>query len=269
MRSVLLAGVVVLIGLAAAVAVPGRGSVRASRLRAVARGPTVGRGGISGAPVERVAGSGSVRVDARGFDCQPMLASLLERLRRRVDRVRTARQTRHRRRAAVREVCDVVAAEVRAGHSPTRALEAASGVLAELAPVAAVSRLGGDVPAALRAVDAPGAEALSRLAVAWQLAADTGAGLAAVVDRVGAGLRADEELRAEVVAQLAGPRASARMLAALPLLGLALGFGAGSDPIPFLFATPYGLACLALGAALAGAGLVWVERLARTAERAA
>ena len=46
------------------------------------------------------------------------------------------RRGAERRRAAVREACDVVVAELRAGHSPGHALEAAGAVLPELTQVA-------------------------------------------------------------------------------------------------------------------------------------
>jgi tight adherence protein B len=42
--------------------------------------------------------------------------------------------------------------------------------------------------------------------------------------------------------------------------------GLGANPVPILLGTPYGLGCLLLGCLLDGAGLVWTERLARTAE---
>ncbi len=176
------------------------------------------------------------------------------------------RRGAERRRAAVREACDVVVAELRAGHSPGHALEAAGAVLPELMQVATTGRMGGDVPAALRAVQRSGEESLGRLAVAWSVAATSGAGLAGVLDRIAGGLREEEALRNEVAAQLAAPRASARVLAVLPLLGLALGTGVGADPVGFLLGSPYGWLCLVAAAVLTAAGLAWVERLARAAE---
>jgi tight adherence protein B len=179
-----------------------------------------------------------------------------------------ARRRADHRRAAVREACDVVVAELRAGHSPARALEAAADVLPDLAHVVVTSQRGGDVPTAMRAVQRAGDETLDRLAVAWAVASTSGAGLAGVLERVAGGLRDEEVLRREVAAQLSAPRASARVLAALPILGLALGTGAGADPIGFLLGSVYGWLCLVAAVALATVGLVWVERLARAAERA-
>ncbi|MGH3487444.1 MAG: type II secretion system F family protein [Actinopolymorphaceae bacterium] len=181
-------------------------------------------------------------------------------------KVGSERRDVEERRALVREACDVIATELRAGRPAIAALEAAAGVFPALTPAVAVSRMGGDVPAALRSIRLPGAEGSTRIATAWAVAAGSGAGLADVLDQVAAGLRADEALRDEVAAQLAGPRASARMLAALPLLGIALGFGAGANPLGFLAGSPYGVACLVLGVALAVTGVCWVDRLARNAE---
>jgi tight adherence protein B len=94
-----------------------------------------------------------------------------------------------------------------------------------------------------------------------------GAGLADGCERIADWLRDDEALRREVGAQLAGARASARLLAVLPVLGILLGSSMGADPLHVLLRTPYGLVCLALGAALASLGLWWTERLARSVEK--
>ena len=187
---------------------------------------------------------------------------------RRLGLERHTRRTVRRQRAAVLEAVEVLAAELRSGRSSDQALRSASGVLSALVPVAAVSRMGGDVPSALRAVRVPGTESLSRLAVAWAVAGGSGAGLAGALERIAHGLRAEERLRQEVATALAAPRATARMLACLPLLGLGLGASTGADPFGFLFATPIGLSCLVVGSTLAGLGLLWVERLARRAEEA-
>jgi tight adherence protein B len=112
----------------------------------------------------------------------------------------------------------------------------------------------------------PGADGLRALAAGWRVASSTGAGLADVVERVATGLRADEDARAEVTASLGPPRATAKMLAVLPVFGLALGSSMGADPVAFLLDTGFGLACLLLGLLLAGAGVLWVEKLAAAAE---
>src|SRR5690606_14577522 len=138
---------------------------------------------------------------------------------------------------------------------------------AVLSPVVAAARDGGDVPATLTAA-APrhGGEGFRRLAAGWHTAVEAGAGLTALIDRVEATLRAAEAHRQDVAAQLAGPRATARLLAALPALGLLMGAALGMSPLTFLFSGPAGLTCLLTGATLNACGLWWTRHLVQRAE---
>lgn len=187
-------------------------------------------------------------------------------------RAGAGRRARLARRRAVVELCDVMTGELLAGRQPRAALIAAADEAAELttllAPAVTAARLEGEVAAALRRAATPGVEGLSLLAAAWEVAERSGSGLADILDRLGQALRDEEEVHREVVAQLATPRTTARLLAVLPLFGLLLGSTTGANPMLILFTTPYGLACLVLGGGLAALGLWWVERLARTAEEA-
>jgi tight adherence protein B len=61
---------------------------------------------------------------------------------------------------------------------------------------------------------------------------------------------------------LAGARSTARILAALPIFGIALGYSLGARPLTFLTATPAGWLCLAAGLGLTALGLHWTSRLA-------
>jgi tight adherence protein B len=178
--------------------------------------------------------------------------------RGRRDRARAART-----RAMVLEACEVMATELRAGRPPPRALEHGMAVLPELANVVASARLGGDVPDALRKIaNRPGAAALRSVAAGWQIATRTGASLAGVVENVVSGIRDDDAARLEVEASLGPPRATARLLALLPVAGLALGSSIGADPLRILLFNGFGRVCLGVGVLLALLGMLWVERIA-------
>ncbi len=171
-------------------------------------------------------------------------------------------------RRRVVDLCDALRAELAAGQTPAGALDRAAVEWPFVAPAARAARSGGDVVAAFRSLaTTPGGEALRVVAGAWQVAHRTGHGLADTLGRVAADLRAGERTRRVVGGELASARATARLLAALPLLALLMGSGAGADPLRFLLGEPVGLACLAGGLAAGHAGLVWIEALARDVER--
>ncbi|MFE7230534.1 type II secretion system F family protein [Streptomyces sp. NPDC057596] len=192
-------------------------------------------------------------------------------LLRRTRLARAARRRQERRADAVIALCGALAGEVRAGRQPGEALLCAardSGGLGDAqAAVLAAARFGGDVSAALAAAARqPGAEGLRGLAACWRVAVDQGAGLAAGLDRLESALRVERDQRADLRAQLSGARATAVMLAGLPVLGLLLGTAMGADPLRVLLHTGAGLGCLVIGGVLEGAGLWWALRIVRGAE---
>ncbi|WP_078871987.1 type II secretion system F family protein [Streptomyces sp. NRRL S-337] len=183
---------------------------------------------------------------------------------------RRAERARERRTTEVIGLCAAVAGELRAGRQPAQALYAAGDPPA-LGPAgraaAAAARYGGDVPRALRAAARqPGAEGLTAVAACWQVAVEGGAGLAAGLERIAAGLRVRRELREELRAQLAGPRATALMLALLPVGGLLMGTALGADPLGVLLHSPAGWGCLVLGGLLEWGGVAWTTRIVAEAE---
>ena len=66
---------------------------------------------------------------------------------------------------------------------------------------------------------------------------------------------------------LAGPRATASVLAALPLAGIGLGALIGVNVPAVLLGTPLGWACTVGGGLLWAAGRGWSARLVRSAAR--
>lgn len=112
------------------------------------------------------------------------------------------------------------------------------------------------------------ADVLAAVAAA-RLAQRTGAPLADVIDVVVAGIAEAGESEALRRTALAGPRASARLLAWLPLAGLGLGTVVGADPVAVLLGGGIGGLCLVLGAALFLLGRSWVRALVADAERSA
>jgi tight adherence protein B len=173
------------------------------------------------------------------------------------------------RQALVVEVCETLVGELRAGTPPAASLERCRDVWPELEPVVASSRLGADVPAALRRLArAPGAEGLVEIASAWQVSQRTGAGLALSLAQVAATARARQGTRRLVQGELSSAQATARLVAVLPVASLAMSAGIGGDPWHFLLATPAGVGCLGLGALFAFVGLWWIDRIAVAVMRA-
>jgi tight adherence protein B len=182
---------------------------------------------------------------------------------------RAARRRRQAQRMGQRvlEFCDELAGELSCGTAPARVLTRAAADWPELGVVASAQQWGGSVPKALRGLAAsPGAGDLLVVASAWELSERTGSGLADAIAAVGGDLRAGQRTRRVVASELASARATARLIAGLPILTLAAGSGAG-HPVDFLLGTPVGLACLAAGLAFALAGLSWIEAIATGLER--
>lgn len=190
-----------------------------------------------------------------------------------VERARTAARRGKdvaRRRAAVIELCDGLAVELSAGRPPPVALASAAEVLAggrEFMSAVEAAKIGDDVAAVLdRTSELPGCEGLRLLAGCWRIGVERGGMLAAVVDGLAGALRDEQAHREEVRLQLAGPRATARLLAGLPVLGIGMAVALGADPLAFLFGSLPGAGCLVLGVGLDVLGLTWTRRLAVAAE---
>lgn len=158
-----------------------------------------------------------------------------------------------------------VAAQVLTSSAPS----AVAGVAQLTQPDEAVSDVGQPVRPEQRLSDSavPGSagDRLGRLAgAAVRLAERTGAPLADLVERIEADARSTDRGLAAATAQASGARATAWLLAALPLGGIGLGYGIGADPLQVLLHTPVGGACAIAAVGLQVIGLLWAERLAVT-----
>ena len=124
----------------------------------------------------------------------------------------------------------------------------------------------GDLASSLAAASrSPGREVLADLAAAWTVADRMGAALATPVAQLATSARAQESVRRELDASLAGPRASALLLSGLPLVGVIMGGALGADPTGFLLGTVPGQVILLLGTSLAACGVAWTETILRRA----
>jgi tight adherence protein B len=112
-----------------------------------------------------------------------------------------------------------------------------------------------------RGIGSTTAGALPGAIAACRLTHELGAPLAEVLQRSAEGLTEAGHARAARAVALAGPRATARLLGWLPVLGLVLGAGIGADPVRVLLGGGIGSACLLGGVALMVAGRRWVVAL--------
>ncbi|MGE2717566.1 type II secretion system F family protein [Mycolicibacterium litorale] len=183
-------------------------------------------------------------------------------------RNRRAARRRDRESESLQGALEVLVSELRVGAHPVAAFEAAAGetggrVGESLRGVAARARLGADVGAGLH--DAARGSELApqwkRIAVCWQLAQDHGLSIATLMQTAQRDIAERQRFSSRVDAGMAGARATAAVLAALPVLGIGLGQLIGAEPVRFLFTGGAGGWLLAIGVALSCVGLLWSDRI--------
>jgi tight adherence protein B len=170
---------------------------------------------------------------------------------------------------ALVEALRSMVADLRAGAHPATAAESAAAdappqAATAMHAIAAAARLDGDVHRALaasRATTPAAAQILTHLARAWLLVQRHGVPLAEVLDAVRGDLHTRVRFARQVQARMAGPRASATVLALLPAIGITLGEAMRAHPLHVLRATPAGQILLIIGTILACAGVAWSARL--------
>jgi tight adherence protein B len=186
--------------------------------------------------------------------------------------LRYRRRRRSRRAAdesrALETALDVLVGELRVGAHPGHAFsvaadEAGGTVGATFRAVAARARLGADVSAGLRSVAASSALPAhwDRIAVCWQLACDHGLAISTLMRAAQRDIAERQRFSMRAIAAMAGARATAAILAGLPVLGMLLGQLIGAEPLRFLFSGHAGGWLLVAGLTLACGGLLWSERI--------
>lgn len=106
-----------------------------------------------------------------------------------------------------------------------------------------------------------GAASWRRIGVAWQTAEQYGLPMVDMLAALRSDLRSRRGFADRTRAGLSGPRATAMVLAGLPLLGIALGQATGAGPIQVLLGGGLGGILLVAGTVLAAAGVAWSERI--------
>lgn len=120
---------------------------------------------------------------------------------------------------------------------------------------------------ALAAAPAADARMLAPLTAVWLVADEVGAALAPSLHGAASSLRDRGDALREVEVALSGPRATARLVGWLPLIGVAMAVVLGVDVLTALTRSPFGLAALLTGCALTLAGRLWTRRLVGRAAR--
>lgn len=168
-----------------------------------------------------------------------------------------------RRRREVARAASGLAVQLQAGLVATDALQNAATDWEVLRHGAAAQLLGADPTAVWQEQSrSAGLHGLADLARGWRLCLRTGAPLAPTLEQIAEALEAEEALGLTIAAELSAPRATGRIMAVLPLVGIGLGFAMGGDPVHFLLDSTPGRLCLVAGAGLAAAGIWWIERIA-------
>ena len=172
----------------------------------------------------------------------------------------------------VASITQRLAVLLHAGLSPTSAWEhVARGRAAESVVVAVAAKRddrGGAPERIVRASEnlpSLDRQAWNSLAAAWFVADRVGAPLASALRTHARALRMLVHVQREVATALAAPVATARMVLALPAVGLVFGALLGFDTLGVLVTTPIGWGCLVVGGGLIVIAVRWNRRLVRSA----
>lgn len=195
-----------------------------------------------------------------------LAAAVVVDIVRRRHRRRTETRHRDHERAQVLVGLDAVIGELGVGAHPAVACDAAAqecrGDAADaLRTAAGRARLGGSAAGGLTSPGSVVADELARIAEAWSVAESRGLPLADLLHAARSDLQGRSRFRARADAGLAGARATAAVLAGLPVLGIGLGQLMGAAPVRVLAGGGLGSALLVAGVVLVALGLAWTDRI--------
>lgn len=156
-----------------------------------------------------------------------------------------------------------------AGVAPRSAWQHAGAEARHPAIVRVAALIGsGAPPAEALAAAARGDGArLAAIAAAWDVAEEAGAALAPALRGAAESLRDRADAERDVATALAGPRATTRLMAWLPVVGVVMAYVIGVDVVGALIGGPLGWAAATGGAGLLLGGRAWTRRLLRDASR--
>lgn len=104
------------------------------------------------------------------------------------------------------------------------------------------------------------------VAVAWAVATSAGAPLAATLLELSMSIRDLAQSQRDIAVALASPAATARLVLALPGVGLMFGALLGFNTVGTLVTTPVGWSCLVVGGTLLVLASRWNRRMLRSAQ---
>ena len=214
----------------------------------------------------------SARLEAISSGAPSGVTTRLDGARRRVASRRRRRSDVVAAEAATVEAVFALAAELRAGRPPSRALALVAPQLQALSQPLAVAAgaVASGAPAGdelRRIADAPGCAGWRSVAAAWEVTSRAGGPVADVLDRLGEVLDAERHARTALSAAMAGSRATMFLLATLPAFGLALGQAMGAHPLDMLLHSPMGWGLLTVAGVLDTLGVLWTLAIIRRALR--
>lgn len=183
---------------------------------------------------------------------------------------RWRRESRAEPGAALEETADIahrLAILLGAGLDPRGAIRALADTCEPLAAAAARSSPL-EVPEALCAAsttDVAARRGWRYLAACWAVATESGAPLAATLERAAEAIRALADADRQIELALTGPVATARVVALLPAAGVGMAMLIGADPLGVVVGTVPGAVAGVLGAAALVSGVRWNRRLVAAA----